>query len=129
MPFGEKLRAAMERQGVSQSELARRLEIRSQAVNQWLSGDTTPSGKRLQEIAGALGIRLAELLSETAPAVRNKNLQRAELLSAFDETDDQGREMLLRLARSVRRDAPPNGPARASACVVELPAQRRRDRR
>jgi transcriptional regulator with XRE-family HTH domain len=66
MSFSENLRAVMERGGVSQSELARRLGIRSQAVNQWLKpGGTAPRGARLHEIATALGVGLSELLAET----------------------------------------------------------------
>lgn len=55
-----------------------------------------------------------------------------ELLDAFRSADEQGREMLLRLARSVKRDDtsetnndPPN--PRAVGCVVPVvPASRRR---
>lgn len=54
----------MDRAGVSQSELARRLGIRSQAVNQWLKeGGTAPRGARLQQVAAALNVGLSELLT------------------------------------------------------------------
>ncbi len=66
MTFAHNLRAAMDRAGVSQSELARRLGIRSQAVNQWLkAGGTAPRGARLLQVAAALNVGLVELLGKS----------------------------------------------------------------
>jgi transcriptional regulator with XRE-family HTH domain len=56
----------MERANITQSELARRLGIKPQAVNQWLQpGGTAPRGGRLHEVATALGVPLSELLAES----------------------------------------------------------------
>lgn len=62
MSFKNRLQAAMAKADVDQSELARRLSVSSQAVNQWVSGATIPRGRRLQTIADALGVRVTQLL-------------------------------------------------------------------
>lgn len=68
MSFADNLRAAMNRAGVNQSELGRRLGIKSQAVNQWLQpGGTAPRGTRLREVAAALDVSLSALLAEPPP--------------------------------------------------------------
>lgn len=65
MTFGERLGDIMARERVDQSELARRLDITSQAVNQWLKQKTTPKGARLGQIAKALGVEVHELMNWT----------------------------------------------------------------
>ena len=62
MAFKDTLTSAMERLGLSQSELARRLDIESQSVNQWIKGKTVPRGTRLQQVADALELTVPELL-------------------------------------------------------------------
>jgi transcriptional regulator with XRE-family HTH domain len=100
MSFADNLRAAMERKGISQSELARLLGIKSQAVNQWLKpGGTTPRGTRLHDIAKALGVALQELLG-ISPAPANKQ---SRLLVAFDTMDEERREALLTIAELLAR--------------------------
>jgi transcriptional regulator with XRE-family HTH domain len=100
MSFADNLRAVMERKGVSQSELARLLGIKSQAVNQWLKpAGTTPRGTRLHDIAKALDVELQELLAISS-ASANK---RARLLVAFDIMDEERREALLTTAELLAR--------------------------
>ena len=100
MSFADNLRAAMERKGISQSELARLLGIKSQAVNQWLKpAGTMPRGTRLHDIAKALGVELQELLGISVAPVNN----RAKLLAAFDTMDEECREALLNTAELLAR--------------------------
>lgn len=108
MPFTDNLEAAMRRAGVSQSELARRLGIRSQAVNQWFkSGGTAPRGKRLIRVAEALGVDLAELLNG-APS--HADQARVDLLAAYDAMDDEQRGALLTMAKAAARRDDPSAP-------------------
>jgi transcriptional regulator with XRE-family HTH domain len=113
MSFADNLRAAMRKAKVSQSELARRLGIRSQAVNQWLQPEgTAPRGARLREVAAAVGVELSELLAEplTPPVALSRDQARAELLATYDTLDERDRNVLLRIAQSMRRDVPLAGP-------------------
>ena len=114
MSFAENLRAAMDRAGVSQSELGRRLGIRSQAVNQWLRpGGTAPRGARLHQVAAALGVGLSELLAEAVKPPRGPptppgDQERIELLTAYDAMSDEQRRALLTVAKGmVPQCAPP----------------------
>ena len=61
MPFAENLKRIMSQKDVDQSELARRLGVSPQAVNQWASGVTAPRGKRFAKVAEALEVDPADL--------------------------------------------------------------------
>ena len=102
MSFAENLRAAMDRAGVSQSELGRRLGIRSQAVNQWLKpGGTAPRGARLHQVAAALGVGLSELLAEAPKPPKGPPTSPGEqtrLLAAYEAMGDAQRKVLLQVA-------------------------------
>lgn len=51
----------MAERGLSQSDIARALSVRPQAVQQWVSGKTRPTGKNLEALAEYL--QLLQLLS------------------------------------------------------------------
>lgn len=68
MTLGERLRGALKARDMSQSELARRLGLKHQAVNQWAGDRGRPSLKRLEEIADVLGVSVAELLGDADAA-------------------------------------------------------------
>ncbi len=98
----------MKEAGVDQSELARRLGIKSQAVNQWLKrGGTTPRGRRLFDVADALGIELSKLLGESPDRTSSLEQERADWVAAFDATDPRDRAMLVDVARRLRRSGSP----------------------
>lgn len=54
--FDTRLRTAMERAGINQSELARRLGIRPQSVQGWVSGESEPRRHRIDQIARVLEV-------------------------------------------------------------------------
>jgi transcriptional regulator with XRE-family HTH domain len=135
MSFADNLRAAMERANVSQSELARRLGIRSQAVNQWFKPQgTAPRGRRLAEVAAAVGVELSDLLGDANAAKQGaatpEEQAKRDLLAAFDAMDQRGRETLLRIAQTLQNNDPPTPkvertptpPLRTGGRVKEKPA-------
>ncbi len=67
MSFAANLQRISAQKQITQSDLARELDVTSQAVNQWYTGATTPRGRRLSQIAKALGVSEGELLG--APGV------------------------------------------------------------
>ncbi|WP_110589844.1 helix-turn-helix domain-containing protein [Microbacterium suaedae] len=77
---GRRLRDARERVGVSLSELARRLDISASAVSQIERGVMQPSVARLITISDALGISLADVLSDpaTPDGEQRVSIERAE---------------------------------------------------
>ena len=61
MKIGERIRHAREKIGISQSELARRIGVKPQAVQAWEAGKNGPSRKRIQALASELQVSEEEL--------------------------------------------------------------------
>lgn len=86
--LGQRIARKREQAGLNQSELARRLSVTPQAVQKWESEVSVPRGKRLDDIAAALGTSVAylvtgEFLARSDPAESN-----ATLLGPIDVWDD-----------------------------------------
>jgi len=88
MSLIDNMRRIMAERGVNQSELARRLNIKSQAVNQWFrDGGTAPQGRRVGEIAAALGVTLGELLGVEATPAAQLPVRGADPILLIEELD------------------------------------------
>lgn len=61
--FGDRLEAARESCGMSQTELAQRLGVRDTTIKSWEADAWEPRGNRLQMLAGMLNVSLMWLLS------------------------------------------------------------------
>lgn len=72
MSFAVRLAEARNRAGLTQSELARRLRISPQSVQQWEQSGTTPRAHRIKDLALALGVTREWLLigGSSAESVR-----------------------------------------------------------
>ena len=57
----------MRKEGISQAELARRLNVTPGAVSNWISERNPPSMSRLQEILGVLGVKPAYFWGAVVP--------------------------------------------------------------
>ena len=89
--FGDRLEAARESSGLSQTELAQRLGVRDTTIKSWEADEWEPRGNRLQMLAGMLSVPLMWLLSG-----------RGEGVAAPDETArlaKLARNMLAEIAR------------------------------
>lgn len=62
--MGRRIAAFREKRGLNQSDLARRLRIKVQSVQQWESGQTQPRANRLRAIAEALGCSVHALTDD-----------------------------------------------------------------
>lgn len=60
--IAKRISRARELKGLNQSELARRLSISPQAVQNWEAGKSSPRGERIKETANILGITVEYLL-------------------------------------------------------------------
>lgn len=63
--IGENIRSARETAGLSQSLLARTLEVAEFTVRRWESNQSTPSVATLRRIAEALGVSISWILGES----------------------------------------------------------------
>ena len=127
-PLQESLARFLAERGWSMRELSLRAGLNETAVKAIFAGKSvSPREQTMRALATALGCRLADLIGEAEIADPVKR----ELLEAYEVLDRQGRDMLLRLARSLRRDSDPqDDKLRAAACVVALPkAASRRSRK
>lgn len=63
--IGDRIAALRKEKGLSQSELARGLDIKPQAVQKWESGGSGPKASRLAEIAELLTVDIKDLVKGT----------------------------------------------------------------
>ena len=70
MSFGERLLTARKAKGISQEDLAARLEVSRQTIYKWETGITSPDVERLQELSRVLEVSASYLLGEAALAVK-----------------------------------------------------------
>lgn len=54
--IGQRIKEARKRKGLSQTELAHRLCLKTQSIQQWESGKTAPRNARIEELATVLGV-------------------------------------------------------------------------
>lgn len=90
--FGDRLALARESQGLGQGQLARRMGLRLQTVQNWEADRSEPRANKLQMLAGLLNVSMVWLLTgegEGAPAPReNRGDLPAELKGVLDEIRD-----------------------------------------
>lgn len=66
MALGEKLTQARKAAGLTQADVAAKLNVSRQAVSRWESGDTTPTMDKLKTLAKIYGVSLDWLCSDAA---------------------------------------------------------------
>lgn len=67
MDFGNRLYELRKRQGLSQEELANRLDVTRQTVSKWEVGDSAPDMEKLIALSELFGISLDELVLGKVP--------------------------------------------------------------
>lgn len=95
-----KLRAALDRAGITARDLAGRIDMDESTVSLWLSGGRTPRMKNLQKVADALGIELGVLWAgpEATPATEVQ----AAMIDEMGQLSPAQQEALLAIARTMR---------------------------
>lgn len=91
MEFHNKLYNLRKQKGLSQEELANRLNVSRQTISKWEVGDSTPEMEKLIAISDLFGISLDELVMDKAPVKTEEVSAKSELVSELTEkvlTDD-----------------------------------------
>lgn len=101
MPFADRLNEILTTRGFSLTDLANHLKVTPQAVGQWGRGETIPRGRRLDKIAGYLGVSVPALMAEVGEPFDNAG----ELISMSLTPEE------VRLIKSVRSMSPENAQA------------------
>ena len=71
MDFNNKLYELRKQKGLSQEELANRLNVSRQTISKWEVGDSTPEMEKLVAISDLFDISLDELVLNKAPEPEN----------------------------------------------------------
>ena len=85
MEFHNKLYNLRKQKGLSQEELANRLNVSRQTISKWEVGDSTPEMEKLIAISDLFGISLDELVMDKAPVKTEEVSAKSELISELTE--------------------------------------------
>ena len=84
MEFHNKLYNLRKQRGLSQEELANRLNVSRQTVSKWEVGDSTPEMEKLIAISDLFEISLDELVLDKAPA-QSEASSKTQIVNEFKE--------------------------------------------
>jgi len=85
MEFNNKLYQLRKQKGLSQEELANRLNVSRQTVSKWEVGDSTPDMEKLVTISDLFEISLDELVMDKTPIHIGENTTKSEIVSELKE--------------------------------------------
>lgn len=85
MEFSNKLYNLRKQKGLSQEELANRLNVSRQTVSKWEVGDSTPDMEKLIAISDLFEISLDELVMDKAPEHVGENTAKSEIVNELKE--------------------------------------------
>jgi transcriptional regulator with XRE-family HTH domain len=86
MEFHNKLYNLRKQKGLSQEELANRLNVSRQTISKWEVGDSTPDMEKLIAISDMFGISLDELVMDKVPAQMGETFSKSETVSQLKKT-------------------------------------------
>lgn len=102
MTIGERIRELRLKSGITQTELAQKLEIPYQSIGQWERGLRSPKIETLQRIAEALGVEVWELADfDTASYMLEEDINHKELLEAYDSMNDAGQAVAFQTVKTL----------------------------
>ena len=92
------IKAALERRGMTQKELAEAIYVTPQAVSKWISGESRPTLDNAIEIDKVLGINLTAEMARKERKEKTMNYQPQELrkLDSFKKASDEAKLILER---------------------------------
>ena len=85
MEFHNKLYNLRKQKGLSQEELANRLNVSRQTISKWEVGDSTPDMEKLIAISDMFDISLDELVMDKAPMPRAETLSKSEIVGELKD--------------------------------------------
>lgn len=85
MEFHDKLYQLRKQKGLSQEELANRLNVSRQTVSKWELGDSTPDMEKLTAISNLFVISLDELVMDKIPMEAGKSAAKSEIINELQQ--------------------------------------------
>lgn len=85
MEFYNKLYNLRKQKGLSQEELANRLNVSRQTISKWEVGDSTPDMEKLIAISDMFDISLDELVMDKVPVRKDESLSKSEIVGELKD--------------------------------------------
>lgn len=100
--FARNLREQLERNDMTQKQLAEFLGINPQTVNTWATGTALPRMSKVQQLASIFGVNKSDLLDdvEAAPALSDEE---RVIISEYRRADQADRDLVKRVLEYSRR--------------------------
>ena len=80
MTFEQKIKYLRKREGITQENLAKRLNLSRQAIAKWECGNAMPDIYNLKEMANLFGVTIDELLTEKDIEIKEDNISIFEII-------------------------------------------------
>lgn len=116
MDLAERLTALRKRAGLSQGDVAERLNVSRQAVSRWETGLTVPSTDNLSRLGRLYGVTLDELLSYSAPLPPEKPQEEAPA----QQPQEAAQQPKAEAPAPTPQPAAASAPAHAKAIIIAL---------
>lgn len=116
MDVAERLAALRKRAGLSQGDVAERLNVSRQAVSRWETGFTVPSTDNLSRLGRLYGVTLDELLSYSAPLPPEKPQEEAPA----QQPQEAAQQPKAEAPAPTPQPAAASAPAHAKAIIIAL---------
>lgn len=116
MDLAERLTALRKRAGLSQGDVAERLNVSRQAVSRWETGLTVPATDNLSRLGRLYGVTLDELLSYSAPLPPEKPQEEAPA----QQPQEAAQQPKAEAPAPTPQPAAASAPAHAKAIIIAL---------
>lgn len=116
MDLAERLAALRKRAGLSQGDVAERLNVSRQAVSRWETGLTVPSTDNLSRLSRLYGVTLDELLSYSAALPPEKPQEEAPA----QQSQEAAQQPKAEAPAPAPQPAAASAPAHAKAIIIAL---------
>lgn len=118
MDLAERLAALRKRAGLSQGDVAERLNVSRQAVSRWETGLTVPSTDNLSRLGRLYGVTLDELLSYSAALPPEKPREKSTEEALAEPPTEAAQQPTEEAAAP--QPAAASAPAHAKAIIIAL---------
>ena len=100
--FSSNLRAAREKSGLSQREVAQKLFVSAQAVGKWERGESTPPPESIAEMAVLFGVSADELLGVNVKKslAGTPSEAKQKMIELVEKLSDEQVSKLLQIAKA-----------------------------
>ena len=98
-----KLQLALNKVGMTQTELAKRIGVERATVSNWINGNRTPTLGHLRKAAEVLGMTVTEILGDEVLYAETKTER--DIIEQLREMSEEDREAIARMVAALTRDS------------------------